>query len=169
MNGLKQLDEKFIRFLKFFVIALCIGIALVLFTRVLIRFTPLHFSMSWTDEIVEWCMAWMIFTASSIIFHDKAHFRVDLLQTKLKGTKSEIVLDIFITLVGIVFFLSLLYYSALLVRDATQFSPILKVSMRLPYASIPVNCVIILCYLVRDLVNDNRELKNFGGTKQSQA
>ena len=31
-----------------------------------------------------------------------------------------------------------------------------------------VNCVIILCYLVRDMVNDNRELKNFDQVKQSQ-
>jgi len=165
MNGLKQFDEKFTKFLKVFVTALCMIIALVLFLRVLVRFTPLHLSLSWTDEVVEWCMAWMIFTASSIIFHDKAHFRVDLLQTKLAGTRSVVILDILITLLGIVFFVALLYYSIELVIGATQFSPILKVSMRLPYASIPVNCVLILCYLLRDLVNDNKQLATGTFTK----
>jgi len=159
MSSLKKFDEMFTKFLKIFVTTLCIAIAVVLFLRVLVRFTPLHLPLSWTDEVVEWCMAWMIFTASSIIFHDKAHFRVDLLQTKLAGKKSAVVLDIFITLLGMVFFIALLYYSIELVIGATQFSPILKVSMRFPYASIPVNCVIILCYLIRDLVNDNKQLK----------
>jgi len=158
MSSLEKFDKSFTKLLKVIVTGLCIVIALVLFLRVLIRFTPLHLSISWTDEIVEWCMAWMIFTASSVIFHDKAHFCVDLLQTKLKGTRSVVVLDIFITLLGIVFFVALLYYSIELVINATQFSPILKVSERFPYASIPVNCVIILCYLVRDLVHDNRQL-----------
>lgn len=161
MNGLEKFDKSFTQILKVFVTALCISIALILFVRVLIRFTPLHFPMSWTDEVVEWCMAWMIFTASSVIFHDRAHFCVDLLQTKLKGTRSAVILDLGITLLGIVFFAALLYYSIELVIGATQFSPILKVSMRIPYASIPVNCVIILCYLVRDLVRDNRKLKTF--------
>jgi TRAP-type C4-dicarboxylate transport system permease small subunit len=164
MSSLAKLDKSFTQFLKFFVTALCMIIALILMVRVLIRFTPLHLAMSWTDEVVEWCMAWMIFTAATIIFHDRAHFCVDLLQTKLKGTKSLYVLDIGITILGIVFFAALLYYSVELVIGATQFSPILKVSMRLPYASIPVNCVIILCYLVRDLVYDNMKLKEHPAT-----
>lgn len=159
MSSLEKLDEGFTKFLKIFITALCIAIAMVLFLRVLIRFTPLHMSISWTDEVVEWCMAWMIFTASSVIFHDRSHFCVDLLQTKLKGTRAVVILDIFITLLSITFFAALFYYSILLVENATQFSPILKVSERFPYASIPVNCVIILVYLIRDLVNDNKKLK----------
>ena len=58
-----------------------------------------------------------------------------------------------ITLISIVFFVALLYYSILLVKTADWPQPILKFSTRWPYSSMPVNCALILIYLVRDLVN----------------
>jgi len=57
------------------------------------------------------------------------------------------------------FFASLLYYSIRLTVGAIWFSPILKVSIRVPYLSIPVNCVLILFYLLRDLVAGINALK----------
>ena len=150
MKTLKRTDQLLAKVLKGFVTILCIGIALILFVRVVIRFTPLHISLSWTDEIVEWMMAWMIFTSATLIFRSGDHFRVDLLQTKFCGKAWVNVLNMIISLMGIAFFAALLYYSIMLVISATSFSPILKVSTRLPYASIPVNCVLILLYLIRD-------------------
>ncbi len=150
MKTLKRTDQLLARVLKSFVTMLCIGIALILFVRVVIRFTPLHISLSWTDEIVEWMMAWMIFTSATLIFRTGDHFRVDLLQTKFCGKAWVNVLNMIISLMGIAFFAALLNYSIMLVISATSFSPILKVSTRLPYASIPVNCALILLYLIRD-------------------
>lgn len=158
MAFIKKADEVLASVLKLFVIGLCIGIALILFVRVIIRFTPLLIPLSWTDEVVEWMMAWMIFTAASLIMRDHGHFRVDLLEIKLAGTKAVYVLNLFVTVLGLLFFAALLYYSVDLVAQATQFSPILKVSNRLPYSSIPVNCVLILCYLLRDFCGDIRGL-----------
>ena len=59
-------------------------------------------------------------------------------------------LNLLISLMGIAFFAALLYYSVKLVIGADWFSPILKVSTRVPYLSIPVNCALILLYLIRD-------------------
>lgn len=154
MNVLKKVDNVITLILRWFVIGLCIGIGCILFLRVIIRFTPIHVALSWTDEVVEWMMAWMIFTGATLIMRYCDHFRVDLLQTKFKGRTWVNVLNAFITLLGILFFVVLLYYSILLVKGAAQFSPILKVTTRLPYMSIPVNCGLILIYLVRDIVND---------------
>ena len=158
MKALKRADEILAKVLKWFVILLCIGIALILFVRVIVRFTPLLVPLSWSDEVVEWMMAWMIFTAATLIFRDGDHFRVDLLQTKFRGKAWVNILNLFISLMGIVFFAALLYYSTRLVITATQFSPILKVSTRLPYASIPVNCALILMYLIRDAASELRSL-----------
>lgn len=158
MKALKRVDEVLAIVLKWFVSSMCIGIALILFARVLIRFTPLHISLSWTDEVVEWMMAWMTFTSATLIFRYSDHFRVDLLQVKFQGKVWVDVLSVVISLMGITFFTALLYYSTSLVITATQFSPILKVSTRLPYASIPVNCVLILLYLLRDIVADLKKL-----------
>jgi TRAP-type C4-dicarboxylate transport system permease small subunit len=152
MKVLKRADEILTTILKWFVTGLCIGIGVILLLRVLIRFTPIILSISWTDEIVEWMMAWMIFTGATLLVRQSDHFRVDLLQTKFKGRTWVHILNVFITLLSIVFFAALLYYTILLVKGATWFSPILKVSTRVPYASMPVNCVLILFYLIRDLV-----------------
>lgn len=160
MKILSKIDEMTAAVMRVFVIAMCIAIAVILFVRVIIRFTPIQISLSWTDEVVEWMMAWMIFTTSSLIMRSGEHFRVDLLQTKLKGRKISHILEAGISVLGIIFFAVLFYYSLDLVIKATQFSPILKVSTRLPYSSIPVNCVFILCYLARDMV---KELKRMTG------
>lgn len=158
MNALRKIDEAVAAVLKYFVTALCVGIALILFVRVIIRFTPLTLSLSWTDEVVEWMMAWMIFTTSSLIMRNGEHFRVDLLEMKLKGTVWIKLLNLFITVISIVFFVVLLYYSLDLVIKTNQFSPILKVTTKLPYSSIPVNCALILLYEIRNLTVDITKL-----------
>jgi TRAP-type C4-dicarboxylate transport system permease small subunit len=158
MKLLAKADEILAKVLKGFVTALCVGIALILFLRVIIRFTPLHISLSWTDEVVEWMMAWMIFTASTLIFRSREHFRVELLQDKYRGKAWVDALGVLISLMGIAFFTALLVYSANLALTVDQFSPILKVSMRLPYSSIPVNCVLILLYLLRDTLADLKKV-----------
>lgn len=152
IKALKKIDEVLELILRWFVIILFIGIGIILFARVIIRFAQIHIPMSWSDEVVEWMMAWMIFTGATLLARYGDHFRVDLLQTKYEGRTWVKVLNLFISLLGFLFFVSLLYYSIRLTASAIWFSPILKVSTRVPYLSIPVNCVLILFYLLRDLV-----------------
>ncbi len=161
MEMLKKLDRAAALVMKVFVTAMCIGIALILFLRVIIRFTPIIMSISWTDEVVAWMMAWMIFISAVLIMRDHAHFRVDLLDDKLKGTKFGHILNMGISILGIIFFATFFYYSAVLVVRAEQFSlsPILKMSDRIPYSSMPVSCALILIYLVRDLVTEAASLR----------
>ncbi len=149
---LKKADNILAKFMLWFVAAMCIGIGVILFSRVIIRFARISFPMAWSDEVVACMMAWMIFTGATLLFRAGDHFRVDLLQDKFKGKKWVGVLNILITLLSIAFIAALLYYSILLVQGADWPQPILKFSTRLPYSSMPVNCVLILIYLVRDIV-----------------
>ena len=154
LSVLKTLDKIISSILKTLVVVLCIGIAVILLFRVIIRFTPVHFQISWTDEIVEMMMAWMIFSASAEIMRDGGHFRVELLQEKYAGQKWVDYLNLFISILGIIFIGTLLNYSIQLVQKAVQFTPILKISTKWLYASIPVNSAIMLIYLCRDAVNN---------------
>ncbi len=158
MKILKTLDTILSSVMKAVVVILCSLIAVILLMRVVIRFTPVHFQISWTDEIVEMMMAWMIFTASAEITRDGGHFRVELLQERYAGKRWIDVLNIVISILGIVFIASLLHYSVQLVQKAVQFTPILKISTKWLYASIPVNCAIMLIYLVRDFILNIRKL-----------
>lgn len=170
MKILKKLDAILAGIMKVVTVGCCIGIAGILFTRVIIRFilpqinkllaNPIMLNLSWTDEVVSWMMAWMIFIAAALIAREKAHFSVDLLPTKLKGHAAGCILELIISLLQLIFFVVFLYYSVELTKSATTFSlsPIMKVTDRLPYSSMPVSCVIILIYTVRDIVVEVREL-----------
>lgn len=48
---LHKLDTIVASVLKFIVMGCCIAIALILFARVIIRFTPMTFELRWTDEV----------------------------------------------------------------------------------------------------------------------
>ena len=79
MQFLKKLDQIVAAILKAVVVTCLVLIAVILLFRVIIRLTPINISLSWTDEVVEWCMAYMIFLTSALIMRDGGHFRVDLL------------------------------------------------------------------------------------------
>lgn len=152
MELLRKADALFARILKVLVTLMCCGIAIILFIRVIIRFTPLLIPLSWTDEVVEFLMAWMIFTASTLIMRDGQHFKVDILQTKFKDKAWMDVVNILISVISAIFIASLFYYSVILVQKAVQFTPILKVSTKWLYLSIPVNCALMFCYCIRDII-----------------
>ena len=152
MKILKKIDEIVAAFLKYFAISLCIAIGVLLFVRIFVRFTPLIVPMSWSDEVVEWMMAWMIFTGATLIMRNSDHFKVELLQDKFPGKKWVDVLNVFIAFLGLSFFAILFHYSLDLTMSATWFSPILKVSRRVPYAAVPVNCALMFIYQLRDLI-----------------
>jgi TRAP-type C4-dicarboxylate transport system permease small subunit len=152
LKVLKKVDEILAKIMLWFVTVMCIGIGVILFVRVIIRFARIPFPMAWSDEVVACMMAWMIFTGATLLFRAGDHFRVDLLQEKFKGKKWMDMLNILISLINVAFIAALLYYSILLVKSADWPQPILKFSTRLPYSSMPVNCVLILLYLVRDII-----------------
>lgn len=152
MEALKKIDEIVAKILKAVVVALCGGIAFILMLRVFMRFTPVTFAMTWSDEIVEWMMAYMIFLTSALIMRDGQHFQVDLLQEKFKGTMFVRVLNFLIAIINLVFFCVFLRYALDLFNKANQKTPILRQPVQIAYASIVIGTALITVYCVRDLV-----------------
>ncbi|MDR1663615.1 MAG: TRAP transporter small permease [Clostridiales bacterium] len=151
METIKRIDDIFAKILKTLTVTFCVTIAIILFIRVIIRFLPFVISLAWTDEIVEWMMAWMIFTAATVITRDGGHFRVDLIESKLKGNAKHF-LNMAISLIGLSFVVILFYYSLKLTLSTTQFSPILKLPTSVFYLCMPLNSFLIGVYTVRDIV-----------------
>jgi len=159
MELLKTIDIYLAKILKFIAISLMIILALLLFSRVLIRYIPIgkvipfFASMGWSDEVVEIIMAWMVFCTSTLIMRDKDHFKVTLLEEKLEGTQALNYLNLFIAILGIIFFGVLTWYSFKLVQGANWTTPMLKLSQKIPYSSILINSILMFIYQIRDLVN----------------
>ena len=159
MQFLKKLDEIIASVLKTAVV-ICLGlIAFILLFRVIIRFTPINISLSWTDEVVEWSMAYMIFLTSALIMRDGAHFRVDLLQQKFKNTLFIRVLNFCIAIFDTIFFGVFFYYALDLFMRAKAPTIILRAPRQVPYASILTGSFLLFIYSIRDIVISFKNLK----------
>lgn len=140
--------------LKVIAVGLCIVIAFVLLGRVIVRYTFVSTSMAWSEEIIELTMAWMILTMATLLFRSGEHFRVELVEKKWGCKPIMKYFNLFIALVNLLFVGMLLFYGVKFMLPQTQFSPILKINHRFYYASVPVNAVLMLIYLIRDLVRN---------------
>lgn len=152
MNFLKKLDEIVAKILRVAVVFCCGLIAVVLLFRVFMRFTPVTFTMAWTDEVVEWSMAYMIFLTSALIMRDGQHFKVDLLQERFKGKLPIRILNVLVAMFNAGFFAVFLYYAWDLFRKAQAPTAVLRMPRQIPYASIVLGSLLIFIYCIRDIV-----------------
>jgi TRAP-type C4-dicarboxylate transport system permease small subunit len=132
--------------------SLCLaGLLIIISAVVLVRFVPFT-SMGWTDEVVEFAFAWMVFLCSAGLWRKRTHFRVELIQDWLGGSKAGRALEVILNLLCLVFLLVLTYQGGILALKATDRSPIFEFPKTLWYLSIPVAGVIMIGYTVRDLL-----------------
>jgi TRAP-type C4-dicarboxylate transport system permease small subunit len=127
-----------------------VSLFLLISAGVFVRFVPFT-SMGWADEIVEFGFAWMVFFGTTVLWRERSHFRVDLIPIWLAGTLAGRVLEIFLALLSLLFFLILSYEGWVLALSVTDVSPILALPKALWYIIVPISGTIMLCYTVRDI------------------
>jgi TRAP-type C4-dicarboxylate transport system permease small subunit len=131
--------------------SICLVVLLIIITAIVfIRFVPFT-SMGWTDEIVEFAFAWMVFLCAAELWRRRTHFTVDLVVEKLSGFKAGHVLKIFLSLLSLIFLLVFTYEGALLAMKATDRSPIFEYPKTLWYMVMPIAGAIMIGYTIRDL------------------
>jgi TRAP-type C4-dicarboxylate transport system permease small subunit len=131
--------------------SICLGgLWIIIFAIVLIRFVPFT-SMGWTDEIVEFAFAWMVFLCTAALWRERTHFRVEVITDWLSGSKVGRLLEIFLSFFALVFLLVFTYEGTLLAIKATDRSPIFEYPKTLWYMSIPISGMIMIGYTIRDL------------------
>ncbi len=176
MKTITKIDRILSRVLEA-ICLLCAGcLLLILLFNVFFRLVPLlsvfhNFSMGWFDEIVQTLTAWMIMTGAAILARRKEHFVVDLIPVKLRGRRIGCLYDIFISLITLAFCVGLCYYGWELMARAVQHTPVLKIPMRVLYASIPANMFLMCVYEIADIAGNIRKLtqrtaEQFGKAKE---
>lgn len=129
----------------------CLVTLLVLLTAVVfVRFVPLA-SMGWSDEIVEFAFAWMVFLGAAALWRDGTHFRVELVPEALTGSRAGRVVEIALRFMALGFFLVFTYEGWLLTRAANDRTPIFELPKFLWYLVIPISGAIMSAYTLRDL------------------
>lgn len=120
-------------------------------------------TFEWTEELARFLFVWVVFLGSALIMGESGHLAVQILPTKLKGTTSGLVLEMFVNLCSYAFTMLLLVQGAKMTSVMTfQMAPGLGISMSLVYSIIPISACLMLLYLLKDTV---RIFKKFTGNK----
>ncbi|NQW83031.1 MAG: TRAP transporter small permease subunit [Alcaligenaceae bacterium] len=133
---------------------LCMTCLVLLFMIILLsvvnRFAA-FMSMGWSDEIIELLFAWLVFLGAASLWRENSHFCVDLLKVRLAGTRSGRTLDLFLILLGLLFLGTFVFYSWLLLSNASDDSPVFAISKQYWYGVMPASGVVMMIYSLRDL------------------
>ncbi len=157
-NILDKLDRFIAIFMRWMALACFIALLLILSGVVFFRFVPIA-SFGWSDEIVEWAFAWMVFLGAAALWRDNEHFRVRWLESKLKGKAVGKLLGLVAEILSIFFIMTMAYYGLKLTMRAHDRSPILELPRHLWYLCIPVAGGIMTGYSIRNLVGHFIEKK----------
>jgi len=129
----------------------CLVILLLLIAGcVFVRFVPIM-SFGWSDEIIEWTFAWLVFIGVAALWRDNEHFRVEWLPYKLKGKKIGYILEFVIDLISLSFMLVLTYQGWRITVLSQEWTPIFKFPKKLLYMCIPMSGGIMTIYTFRNI------------------
>lgn len=149
-ESLEKAERNFALVLKWGSVAFLVGLFLLIGAGVFVRFVPIA-SMGWADEIIELGFAWMVFFGSTVLWRERSHFSVDLIPGRLAGSRAGCILEIFLGLLCLLFFVILSYEGWVLALSVEDRSPILNLPKIFWYVIVPIAGTMMLGYTVRDL------------------
>lgn len=155
MGILKTADRILGKILRWFCIANMLVLTVVLSAVVFIRFVPIA-KLSWSDEIIEWLMASLIFMASAELWRVNDHFRIEMVVQWLAGRQSGRIFSLFLEVLTGAFILLFAYYSLNMTLSERRTSAILAWPMAWWYAPMPTAGFIMLIYSIRNIVQGFR-------------
>ena len=148
---LKKVEDRLAVSFRWATVGCFVGLLFLIGVGIFVRFIP-FFSMGWADEVIEWAFAWMVFLGTAVLWRERTHFRVDLIPNWLAGSRAGHILEIFLSLLSLVFFLVFTYEAGVLTMRTTDNSPILDLPKAFWYVIMPISGAAIIGYTVRDLM-----------------
>ncbi len=158
MSFLAQFDKSLMSILRWLTLACFVALLILLAGVVFVRFVPVT-SLGWSDEIVEWAFAWMVFMGAAALWRDNEHFRVQWLPDKLNGRPSGKALGLVVEALSITFLVVMTYYGMKLTVAAHDRSPILELPRHIWYFCVPLAGMIMIAYSIRNFVGHVHEIR----------
>lgn len=166
-NFLARFDRSLTITLRGLTLVCFVALLILLSAIVFVRFVPIT-SLGWSDEIVEWAFAWMVFMGATVLWRDNEHFRVAWLPDKLKGRASGKVLALVVETLSILFLAVMTYYGMKLTVAAHDRSPILELPRHIWYFCIPLAGITMIAYSVRNVIGHVLEIRHSGCTRKAR-
>lgn len=136
MAILKHIWNNFERWISAFFIAF---LSVILFVEVLFRYI-FYTSVGWIGEISGFVFVWFIYLSISYVTGQNTHIRVQILDLLLPKNWIRYV-DMCMSLLWLAFNVLMTYYGTQLVLSVIRYpfqTPILDISMAIPYSIIPL-------------------------------
>jgi len=152
MTLLKNIWRNLERWISLFLIAF---LAVILFVEVLFRYVLYH-SVGWINEFSGMIFVWFIYLSMSYVTGKDAHIRVQVLDLFLPKRYIRYI-DFAMNLLWLGFNGLMTYYGAQLVLSVIRYpfrTPILDVSMAVPYAIIPLSFGLMTIRLAANMVGE---------------
>jgi len=156
-TAIRIADRTLGRLLRVFCIANLLVLTALCGAVVFIRFVPIA-KLSWSDEIIEWLMASLIFMAAAELWRENDHFKIEAVIQAMAGTRFGCLFSLALEILTAVFIMAFASYSLDLTVAMSRTSPILSWPMTWWYAPMPLAGFIMAAYSVRNVVQGFRAI-----------
>ncbi len=139
------------------VVALMVVLVLDVWLGVIVRYF-VDYPLTFTEEAARYLMIWMALLAVSIGIARREHIGVLILFDRLRGIPRHVMLAVF-DLLGLFLFAFLLYFGVGFTIDGMQrMTMIYSMPKSIPFASVPVACLLACVQLVLVAVRDQAKM-----------
>lgn len=134
-------------------VILMILLAIVCFMQVFWRLV-LNAPLSWSEEVSRYLFVWLTFIGAACAVAQWGHFQVDVLLS-ICPPKAAKALRWFAYLAIAAFAIAMVAPGwTLITKVARQMSPAMRISMKYPYAALPVSGILMLIHIIEHMIND---------------
>jgi TRAP-type C4-dicarboxylate transport system permease small subunit len=120
-----------------------VAIALLTILQVFTRYV-MGDPLSWTEELARYSFMWLIFVGMVLSLNRGAHASVDILSGYCQGVSRKVV-ELAVHCISLALFAVMCYHGYLLfVMSSGQLSPAMRISIMVPYASLPFGCALMV-------------------------
>ena len=142
MKIIHDIDKVINKILRFIVIIMLSVLSVVVFAQVLFRIV--HLSIPWSEELSKYLLIWSTFLGAAICIRKGSLVGLEFLKNSMSEEKQKI-LQTILNLIVCAMLLFLINVGFWAVRRVWfQITPVLKLSMGLMYAAIPIGSVFML-------------------------
>lgn len=142
MKVLHGIDKVVNKILQVIVVAMLGVMSVVVFAQVLFRMV--HMSIPWSEELSKYLLIWSTFLGSALCIRKGSMVGLEFLKNRMHGKNQKVfqtVLNLIVCAM-LCFLISVGFWAVR--RVWFQITPVLKLSMGMMYAAIPVGAVFML-------------------------
>jgi len=136
---------------KYLLVSMFILMLVLVIMQVLYRYV-LHIPIPWAEELARYLFTWLIFLGASLTSANDEHLSIDVFQDMLPD-KVKLYVQIVLDVIILVFLALLLAMSIDLVSEVKSTkTPVLQISMALPYGSILFGSIFMFIHTVNNII-----------------